>query len=350
MSYRPRLTFRRRKWMIWIASLLGGTVLLCALRPAWTPSIAGEHAVATLNQQTLNGRAQWVLTRGHHQDLPVVLFLHGGPGMPAMYLAHIATRSLERDFVVVHWDRRDAGKSFDPTMPPEEEKVSVQLADAEQLVIRLRAQFGQRRLLLVGHSWGTYLGLLLAERHPDWFAGYVGMGQVTDQDQQRAVADRFLRSEAARRGRSDALAELQASPNEVREKWLFEFGAELYGETSFLPLVVAGLLAPEYSLRDTLGVAKGPQYAEKHMRYDVGSPSVAELVHTVSLPTFFLAGRFDYNTPSALARAYLSQLEAPCKELFWFERSAHFPFFEEPEKFAETMRKIRDLPCVAERL
>jgi pimeloyl-ACP methyl ester carboxylesterase len=100
--------------------------------------------------------------------------------MPAMYLAHASTRALERDFTVVHWDRRDAGKSFDSQMSVENESVSQHLADAEALVNLLRRRFGPRPMILLGHSWGTYLAVLLAQRHPGWFAAYVGMGQVTD--------------------------------------------------------------------------------------------------------------------------------------------------------------------------
>jgi proline iminopeptidase len=109
--------------------------------------------------------------------------------MPAMYLAHAATRELEKDFVVVHSDRRDAGKSFDPHMPADKESVSQQLADAEALIGMLRQRFGARPALLVGHSWGSYLGVLLVQRHPEWFAAYVGMGQVTDTTRERAAAD-----------------------------------------------------------------------------------------------------------------------------------------------------------------
>ena len=251
------------------AAVLAALAAALVLRPAFTAPIASDDGIATLASENLNGRAQWVLTRGLHRDRPVVLFLHGGPGMSAMYLAHASTRSLERDFVVVHWDRRDAGKSFDPAMNPDEERVSVQLRDAEELIGRLRERFGGRRVLLVGHSWGTQLGVLLAQRHPDWLAAYVGVGQIADPALARAVADRFL---------------------------------------------------------------------------------LAEAVQELAAPVFVAAGRHDYNTPSELAAAWLERLDAPCKELFWFERSAHFPFLEEPERFAEVMRQILATPCVAERL
>jgi pimeloyl-ACP methyl ester carboxylesterase len=338
------------KWPALVTCVL--LIILVALwfRPAWTPTIPVPQGIASLEQVELNGSHQWILIRGQDRDNPLVLFLHGGPGMPAMYLAHASTRKLERDFVVVHWDRRDAGKSYDPHMPTSQERVSQQLADAEALIRLLRQRFAARPMFLVGHSWGTYLGVLLAQRDPEWFAAYVGMGQVTDIAEQRLVADGFIEQEAQRRGRREATAEMQAQPDAYREKWLFEFGAELHHATSFLPLLMTGLAAPEYTLRDALNVPKGPQFAARHMQYDVIATSLSTTVRSLDIPVFLFAGRYDYVTPSALGVAYVQALQAPCKQIVWFENSAHFPFYEEPENFARAMRQVRDVPCVAARL
>lgn len=341
---------RRLRWLLAVVVALAIIVGAILLRPAWTPRIDTPNSVASLEAVTLNGSRQWILVRGDNRNDPVLLFLHGGPGMPAMYLAHASTRLLEKDFVVIHWDRRDAGKSFNPNMPPDQERVSAQLADAEALVRLLRERFGTRPMFLVGHSWGTYLGMLLIKRHPDWFAAYVGMGQVTDPAKERAVADRFIHDEAVRRGNKEALVEMRKDPNAYSEKWLFQFGGELHHSTSFLPLLLTGFMAPEYTLHDALNVAKGPNYAARYMKYDVISKPLSEVVTTVDVPAFLFAGRYDYVTPSVLGVAYFKKLEAPCKKVFWFENSAHFPFYEEPKHFAEAMQDVRNLPCVADRM
>jgi pimeloyl-ACP methyl ester carboxylesterase len=80
--------------------------------PGRTPAIHQPHSVASLERVRIGGVDQYILIRGNDASLPVLLFLHGGPGMPAMYLAHSFQRELEKEFVVVQWDRRGAGKSY----------------------------------------------------------------------------------------------------------------------------------------------------------------------------------------------------------------------------------------------
>lgn len=80
--------------------------------PGRTPSIGEPNSIASLERIHIGNVDQYILVRGNNTSLPVLLFLHGGPGMPAMYLAHAFQRELEKEFVVVQWDRRGAGKSY----------------------------------------------------------------------------------------------------------------------------------------------------------------------------------------------------------------------------------------------
>ncbi|HEY7574844.1 MAG TPA: alpha/beta hydrolase [Thermoanaerobaculia bacterium] len=284
---------------------------------------------------------QWILIRGAHRSAPVLLFLHGGPGMPAMYLAHAFSRELESRFVVAHWDRLGAGKSFAPGIPPAAMSVEREISDARELCERLRERLGARKIYLVGHSYGSYLGTLLVRRHPDLFAAYVGVGQVTDPSREREAQDRFLRKKAAETGNRELAAEIDRGTVD-RERWLFEFGGELHAHRSFWPLVWTGLRAPEYRLVDVANVRRGVAFTHRHMIYDAIAGSLDREVRSLDVPVYFFLGRFDRTAPSELSAEFLARLQAPFKKLVWFERSAHFPFLEEPSKFAAEMARVRE--------
>ena len=311
------------------------------LRRPYTPPIDGNsgQAIASLEQVSVRGVPEAVLIRGHDRSKPILLFLHGGPGMPVMFMAHASQRELEKDFVVVHWDRRGAGKSYG-AFSEQSASVRSTLDDLYALVALLRGRFGSQPIYLVGHSWGTYLGLLAMHERPELFSGYVGMGQMAaDKERIRAARQSFFRQEAEARGDKEMLARL-ARGDEIQEDDLFRYGAELRGAESFLPILMLGLRAPEYTLADVMNVPKGSQRLLKHMRYDVAGPTLDRELLAFEKPIYFFLGRHDWNEPSTLAAAYLQRIRAPAKGVVWFEDSAHFPFLEEPERFRQAMLMV----------
>lgn len=321
---------------------LGGAALWLQFGHGYTPRIKSADSVASLEQVQLGRFKQWILIRGAHRSSPILLFLHGGPGMPMMYLEHAFGHDLEQHFVVVVWDRLGAGKSYHPAIPASAMSVTREIADTRQLIELLCARFGKKKVYLVGHSYGSYLGMLVAARYPNLIAAYVGVGQVTDPQRAREVQDRFLRREAEASGNRKLLDELDHHKPIDREHWLFEYRAVLYHSTSWLPLLWTGLLAPEYRLTDALNVPRGVSFTHTHLKFDAIKGPLTENVRALDVPVYFFLGRHDYTAPSDLAAAYLNELEAPHKQVIWFENSAHFPFLEEPKKFAAEMLRVHD--------
>lgn len=301
------------------------------------------RALAELDWVMLGGARQAVLLRGADSTRPVVLFLHGGPGMPTMYLAHAFQGPLESEFLMVQWDRRGAGRSYGARLPPESLTVSRTLADLYQLTGWLRRRFHQDRIYLVAHSWGTYLGLLAVREHPEWYTAYIGTGQlVPDTASAHAVQRQLVLREARRLGDTALVARLRLPGARVREADVFEVGGELRRATSFWPLLRIGLMAPEYTLFDAVNVQRGSQLVGAALARSPG-PAMPAPGAAVRVPLFLFLGRHDYNTPSELAAGYLASLDAPLKDVVWFERSAHFPFLEEPERFRLALLRVDSL-------
>lgn len=336
-----RHAIRKLTGFILAAALLLGAATGCAVVPGWpahTPALKGSEAVASLEKIKLGGVDQWVLIRGQDRNKPVILFLHGGPGMPAMFLAHRFQRELERDFVVVHWDRRGAGKSFDAASTADSLRVSTTLRDTIELTELLRQRFAQEKIYLVAHSWGTYLGMLAVRDHPDYYRAYIGMGQLAGTwPEVQAARMEFLKEEARTTKDADLSNRLAAGLRDVGEDEIFRHGGELHAAHSPWPIIKTGLVAPEYTFMDALHMKKGADRVLREMQPDVEPRPLEGEITELRVPVFFFLGRHDYNTPSQLAADYLERLHAPVKKVVWFEQSAHFPFFEEPARFHDEL-------------
>jgi len=320
-------------WIIIIVLIIAGAIYL---RPAWTPRIKSEKnklAVSSLEKIELGNLKQSVLIRTKNINNPIILFLHGGPGMPLMYLSYKFQRPLENHFTVVQWDQRGAGKSYDPEIPIQSINVEQYISDARQLIDTLRNRYHQKKIFIVGHSWGTYLASILVTRYPDLFYAYISVGQVVDDEKEKKIQREFLWTEAKINNDTALISRLENPGFKSYESWLFKYGGELKHSKNITPLLITGLLSPEYTFKDALNVAKGPQFCNKHMKYNAIQGSIFDNLTKYDIPVYFLTGVHDYSTPFSLIKQYCDSIQAPLKELIWFKESAHFPFFEEPKKF-----------------
>jgi pimeloyl-ACP methyl ester carboxylesterase len=337
------------RWKIGLAAIavVLGSLLYWGLR-VYTPAIADDPrtpgaAIASLERVKLGGDSQWILIRGRNRHAPLVLFLHGGPGMPMMYLAHAFQHPLEERFLTVQWDRRGAGKTFSADTDVAKMRVSQEMADTIALMEILRARFGAGRTILVGHSYGTSLGIRVAQARPDLLRAYVGIGQqACGRADELKMQDAWIAKEARMRGDAQALALATLGERYDREPYLFRYGGEIVRSTSFFDLIEIGLHAPEYSLLDAWNVKRGVDFTHLNLKDDVSKGALMNDVTRVAVPVYFFEGRMDYTAPFACAQSYFDRLAAPRKQLVWFAHSAHFPFLEEPQAFAAALDRVAD--------
>jgi len=311
--------------------------------PERTPQISNTSgsAVSSIEYIEIGGVEQSILIRSEDVSNPIMLFLHGGPGMPMMYIAHEFQRPLEKKFTVVQWDRRGAGKTYSRNKPTTESmNVRQIMNDAYVLIDTLKKRYHKDKIILVGHSFGSYLGSIIVNERPELFETYISIGQVVDSEKSLILQEEFIREKAENAGRDDILSALDSSENPNFENWLFEFGGELKNSKSFFPLVWSGLQAPEYTLPEVSSVANGSSFSSANMKYNVLNRSVFYEIIEYKVPVYFMVGKNDYTTPWKLIEEYHDSISAPKKGLVFFENSAHFPFFEEPDKFCKEIEII----------
>jgi pimeloyl-ACP methyl ester carboxylesterase len=298
--------------------------------------ITSPNGIESLEKVSIGGVTQWILIRGHDKSKPLLLFLHGGPGFPLMPFFHPNTL-VEKEFIIVHWDQRGAGKSYSSTLPEESIKIEQFIADTHELIQILRQRFGVPRIYLVGHSWGSILGMLTINRYPELFYAYVGIGQVADMQENQMASFQFALQSATRAGNQKAVQELTTVGN-VGKKWVIAFGGNMYGESDLWKLVQLGFSSPYHSLLDFKKIIDGTKFSGSALGEELSQINLFQQVPKVEVPVYFLEGRHDYMAPSYIAERYYQMLNAPKgKKLFWFDQSGHWPQLEEPNKFHEIL-------------
>lgn len=275
----------------------------------------------------------------------MLLFVHGGPGSPEMPLT-TNNAELERRFVVVNWDQRGAGKSYDPAVFNETFTVETFVEDAATLSRMLAKRFNQPKIYLMGHSWGTFLGVKTVQKYPERFHAYLGIGQVANQlEGERASYDWTL-AQARRRGDAANVEKLLAygrpgawsaarwSEYIVAQRGMVaDYGGSLH-RGDFYPFVVKALVnCREYTVSDKVHFLVGAQKSSDRLWETIVGTDLNRVTPRLAVPVYVFQGRHDYQTPHAVAWRYFDGLDAPRKRFFTFEQSAHSPIFEEPARF-----------------
>ncbi len=315
-------------------------------RPAPLVDAAGQPSAGSVSERVLvmiNGVRQGMIMQSTDTAHPVLLFLHGGPGMPEFFLNTTHPSGLEQDFTVVWWEQRGAGLSFSPDIPPASMTVAQFIADTIAVTQWLRQRFGKDRIILVGHSWGSFLGIQVAAAAPELFHAYVGMGQVTHQLQSEVAAHRAMLAQYRARGDAAMVRRLEAAPVSMadglspaylrlRDKAMHGLGC---GTTRDMASVITGVFlpvwqCPAYTVAEKIDIWRGLSFSRRFLWDTFLRTDLTRQIKALDLPVYFLSGAHDLTANYALSKDFLARIRAPVKGFYTFRNSAHSPLFEEP--------------------
>jgi pimeloyl-ACP methyl ester carboxylesterase len=311
---------------------------------------ARDYAISTPNgidearYFEIGGIEQWVTLRGEDRANPVVLVLHGGPGDATNPWGHAAFRTWLKSYTVVQWDQRGAGRTLGRNGRASAVTLSIDrlVRDGVELAQALRTSLRKDKIVLVGHSWGSVLGTLMAKARPELFEAFVGTGQVGDPARGYHVAFEALLAKARASGEVRAIRELEAIgpppyPDgrgyQVQRRWsnLFE-GADAFLAT----MLGSALSAPGYTLRDVNDWLDGQALSAERLVPESSVLPASALTGRFALPVFVIQGAEDFTTPTRLAQAFVDGVEAPRKAFVSIE-GGHFAVFMNSSGFLEEL-------------
>ena len=295
----------------------------------------------------VGGIEQWVQIRGQDRNNPVILCLHGGPGASWLPLTPLFMQ-WERRFTVVQWDQRGAGKTVETTGDAVAETMSVDRMAQDGLEVSefLRNHLHKKKLILLGHSWGSILGIRMVKKRPDLFSAYIGTGQVSNvrRSLQLANDEAFRKARAADDSR--AVRELQRigpPPYDGPENllalfhWLGSYG----GESDRIAVSSLGGLmfgAPNYSLWDIYNRARGFTRVPTWRLYrEILSTDLSRLGPNFNVPIYFFQGADDEITLTAVTREYFDSIVGPHKEFVLLEGAGHFAVWSMHDRFLQEL-------------
>jgi len=304
----------------------------------------------------INGEKQGMFLRGEDKNKPVLLFLHGGPGSPELAMGsgqEDKSARLEQEFVVCYWDQRGAGMSYNSdldvsTMTPEQ-----LVEDTKAVTLYLMERFNQEKIYILGHSWGSYLGIKTVEKYPEYYHAFMGVGQVVNQTESEKLAYQYMVEEANRRDDKAALKELarfdvnaddfpqQKYIMSARTKYMNKYGIGImHKDFSMGSMVIDTLLFEGYTFKEKLGFIRGMKFSQDNLFSYITEDNLIETSNRFEIPIYILHGDYDYQVSQVLAKEYWDVIEAPDKKYYAFTNSAHSPFWEEHDKFMEDIRDI----------
>lgn len=322
-------------------------VIVALIFPTWTPKIKGENSISMLEQVEINGTGHEVMIRGVDRTNPILIFVHGGPGCSEIPYVRKYQKELEQHFTVVHYDQRGSGKSYHFFEDYSNLTTDVLVDDLLELRDYVSKELGQEKVILIGHSFGTYIGMKAAAKAPTQFHAYIGIGQMANTLQSELESLEYTYEQAKQASNEDDVKKLELIRSSIEQ------GKELtprillqkYGGAARLinenrDYISGFLLNPEYNGLDMIRFYSGMFSSQDILLREAFDQNLPDIIDHLEIPTYFVTGKYDYMTTANAARDYFDVLDAPIKDFIVFNESAHYPQFEEKEKFVKWLNEL----------
>jgi pimeloyl-ACP methyl ester carboxylesterase len=296
----------------------------------------------------IGGIDQWISIKGDDRRNPVLLVVHGGPGESQWPQADRYV-PWEKAFTVVLWDQRGAGHTYGHygAKTPDFSLEGI-AKDGVEVTEYLCHTLGKRKIIVLGHSWGTTVAIGMVKLRPDLYAAYVGTGQAESWSSTMNMRYDMALAKARQDGDAAAVKKLEAAgrPDLSDPKQAFSvdiWPAMAPSDKAWIQSLRAQLPALQAKYpKDMQDYQDGFQFSIDHALPDQMKLDLPKTAATIDTAFFIIQGHDDIMTPTPAAVDYFDRVTAPKKELVLIPAAGHFAFMTAPQAFLAALTdKVR---------
>ncbi|WP_312640319.1 alpha/beta hydrolase [Hydrogenoanaerobacterium sp.] len=332
------------------------TIIIGKIIGAQKYKIRSETGIQKAEYITIGGVEQYIQIRGQDIYNPVIIMLHGGPGNSMAYYSYGWQADLEQDYTIVHWDQRGCGNTYYRNKKVKKPTLDLLLSDLDELVEYICLEYEKETVIIMGHSWGTFLGGIYSGEHPEKVSAYIAISQMLNfKKSEQISAQEAVRLANAAGKTQDAqeisetleliMAYQKLDKPEATELMKFRQLKEKYLPSQYGDKMVPLLLfSPYMTFNDLKWMLSFDKLIESNSElYEVlfsdGKLSMYDYNLQYEVPVIIIAGDCDWTTPYRMAFSYFNDISAPNKELITIENTGHIPFVDKPKYFSEALLK-----------
>lgn len=273
----------------------------------------------------INGVSHFFVEYIYDESKPVVLYVHGGPGLSESLLGGEMMIHTGEIANFIFYDQRGCGRTYakNPDEVADYEKI---YEDLSEIVKLLYERFG-KKIYIMAHNWGTLVAIRYVHDNPELVAGYIGYGQLVDMKSLAKIRMQRVKELALRSGSKHDAKQVDK---------LFSIAGENFDKSllSQSKLTKSNVLLTKYNVstgadKDIMTrIPKSPLYDMSDLKYIMSAPKLGAPLSAATkdinlfeqnmeynVPMMFIAGDWDYQSPYVVAKEYMEQLKAPSKKL-----------------------------------
>lgn len=321
--------------------------------------IRSDTGVQKSEYITIGGISQYIQIRGQDISNPIIIMLHGGPGSNMAYYSYDWQTDLEQDCTIVHWDQRGCGNTYYRNKEANKPTLELLLSDLDELADYIRLEYDKEKVIIMGHSWGTFLGGIYSGEHPDKVSAYISISQMLDFKKSEQVSTEEAIRLANIAGKTQDAQNIEIKNELIMTYQRFdkasatEFIKLRQLKDKYLPagdgmptfeMVALRLFSPYMTFNDLRWMFHFDKLIETNSElYEAllsdGKLSMYDYNLHYEVPVIIIAGDCDWITPHSMAFQYYNDISAPYKEFITIKNVGHIPFIDKPKEFSEALLK-----------